>query len=94
MTWQAKTSNVATKFWDSPITEDSFFRICVNLSGLYVLYRCKGLAPNGITPLKMDRVKESGSLRELKATASELGASFVRQAASTDYSHIRLPYKD
>ena len=94
MTWQAKTSNVATKFWDSPITGDEFFRILLNLSGLYVLYRCKGLAANGVTPLKMYRMQESKSIRKLKNVARELSESFLQQAANADYSHVRLPYKD
>lgn len=83
--------------YDELLGNDEFLRITTNLNGDYVLYHCYGLAENGITPLRSERICAAGTLRECKARAQELYApnpTLPQTPVYADYSHIRLPYKD
>lgn len=83
--------------YDEIIGKDEFLRITTNLNGDYVLYHCYGLAENGITPLRSDKVATTRTLAEAKAKAQELYVpkpAPIQTPVYADYSHVRLPYKD
>lgn len=83
--------------YDALLSGNEFLRITTNLNGEYVLFHCYGLAENGITPLRSDRVCSATTLRECKDKAQELYAQkpvVKQERPEPDYSHVRLPYKD
>ena len=83
-----------SRFWDAPREGEEFLRINVNLSGQYILYRCYGLAENGITPLRSDRIASATTLHACKQKAAALFEVKSIVCPTSDLSHIRLPYKD
>ena len=90
-----KKKNYGKVVYDQLLNKDEFLRITTNLSGQYVLYHCYGLAENGITPLRSERICAKNTLRECKAKARERYAKQpVKMPVAADYSHVRLPYKD
>lgn len=83
--------------WDCELGNGEFLRIAINLSGQYTLFKCYGLAENGITPLRSNELARGAKLNECKAKAQELFEPKVKKKAPRmwkDYSHIRMPYKD
>lgn len=91
--------------WDAVVDAESeqFYRIVINLSGLYVAYYCEGLEPNGITPKKMELVRRDVKLSNCKLKAQAHHDRTTNKAKaeaerSVRYSAalecVRLPYKD
>lgn len=83
--------------WDAPLNGNEFLRITTNNSGQYGLYHCYGLAENGITPLRSDRIATANTLRDCKKAAKEISEPkppAQMKVVVPDYSHIRIPYKD
>lgn len=83
--------------YDELIGKDEFLRITTNMNGDYVLLHCYGLAENGVTPLRSERICVTRTLAEAKAKGREIIKPPVPKPSpipQADYSHIRLPYKD
>lgn len=83
--------------WDAQRDGDEFLRITQNLSGQYGLFHCYGLAENGITPLRSDLIARADTLNACKRVAQEIYApkeDKPRLITVSDYSHVRMPYKD
>lgn len=85
--------------WDAQRNGTEFLRITQNLSGQYNLFHCYGLAENGITPLRSDLIARAEKLNDCKRVANDIYEprevkSMTAPKIATDYSHIRLPYKD
>lgn len=87
--------------WDAP-ADNGFYRIVVNNSGFYVVYHCKGLEANGVTPVGMTELFRSLFMKPCKQAAER---HYLKQRAADKqrasnpcgcliYEGSRLPYKE